>query len=595
VYGAAGVLPLLVLAALAWFFTVSAVRARVERDAERRAAGFAERLGMLTDYHCRRAVEWASACAHCWDMYPVEASLGSPLCSKAAAVRRDIDATSAVRRAIILDASGTPRYRVERSGIEGEPPRAVVRVETQHFSASDRDGAALARSLEAGQCKALGWRVDSTGMVRRLAARPTGARDGYVLVDLSLSALIDTLASKWGEPVVLGERGTLLWHPEPAKRRQAATLVEPTLARVAASLPSGSVGATSATVGGVLGAVGYRSEPGSGWTVLMVSPYAPALTPLRRVAGWAVAALVAAIASGAFVLLGFARRFAGTVQRLVAGARAFARGDLVHRVPGNSGDELGRLGTALNLMADDLCASHDRLREQERLALMGELSAALAHEVRNPLHSMAVSAETARRTTSDPAIREECLQLIEDEAHRLNHVLTRFLELGRPLPLNKQPTDLRDLMRRASSVALSGRHNGRIEVVEEFPDPCPDVEVDEAQILQALLNVSLNAVEAMPEGGTLRLHLGPANGTVVVAVSDSGHGIDPAVRSRVFEPFVSGKPRGCGLGLAVVKRVIEAHGGMVTIDGVGDRGTKVMIVLPTGKEHGQSQDPPGRG
>ena len=129
-------------------------------------------------------------------------------------------------------------------------------------------------------------------------------------------------------------------------------------------------------------------------------------------------------------------------------------------------------------------------------------------------------------------------------------------------------------------IALAGEAGRRVRVVEEFPADVPPVPVDEAQILQAFLNVVLNAVEAMPATGTLRLRLHPEADVMEVKIVDSGIGIPPAVRDRLFEPFVSGRPQGSGLGLAIVKRIVEAHGGTVRAAAAEGEGTAFTIRLP---------------
>jgi signal transduction histidine kinase len=163
----------------------------------------------------------------------------------------------------------------------------------------------------------------------------------------------------------------------------------------------------------------------------------------------------------------------------------------------------------------------------------------------------------------------------------LNEFLTRFLELGRPIALQRQATDLRDLVRRAVETALAGTE-GRVEVREQFADNCPPVSVDSAQLLHALLNVTLNAVQAMPDGGILEVGVERHDGVATLAVSDSGAGIDPERQASLFRPFASGRTGGSGLGLAIVKRIVEAHGGSVELKSESGKGTTVTIDLPVG-------------
>jgi len=585
VYGVGGAAPLVALAAFGWVVGTRTVTGQVDHDARQRANAMSARLGDALDL-CRREAAFARCdVAELAHGLPEEAGLG-PLWPWAVCVRSAlVGRLPPVRRAILASSAGQPAYRVERFGFEQGSLRASVRTEAQHFLESDLHGIRDARSLQPMQPRELGWQVDFGGWSRRLALRLPQATptwpDAILLVDISLSVLIreEEAGDSARGLVVLDRSGVILWHAEPEKRGQRLSVVEPGLAAALADAVHVGEGVRHASLGGAAYSVGYRSSAEHDWLVAVAVPHAPALAALRQVGRITLAGVATALGVALLLILRFSRRFAGGVEDLQRGAAAFASGDLDHRVGVRGTDELGHLATALNRMADDLADTNERLRVRERLAVMGELSGALAHEVKNPLHSIAVSAETLQRKGDDPAIREQCQRYILEETRRLNEFLTRFLELGRPIALHRQPTDLRDVARRAVETALAGS-DGLVRVQERFPEDCPTVAVDSAQLLQALLNLALNAVQAMPKGGTLEIAMEHQDGIVKIAIADSGTGIDPAQKAALFTPFASGRAGGSGLGLAIVKRIVEAHGGSVSLKSAAGEGTTVTIDLP---------------
>lgn len=242
-----------------------------------------------------------------------------------------------------------------------------------------------------------------------------------------------------------------------------------------------------------------------------------------------------------------------------------------------------------------------RLLEQqairnERLAVVGELAAGLAHEIRTPLTSISNSVSLLEGTIPQAAGDEARLVLgiIAKESKRLSGLLTDFLKFARPRPPEPRPTDLNGLVRAVVEVARTSRAEaGSVAVQFDLADDLPLAPVDPDQIQQAILNVVVNAIDAAPlargarEGDaapqvTIRT-AGPGDGTWAwsVTVSDTGPGIEPADLPRLFEPFFSkGKCDGTGLGLAITKRIVEAHAGRVEVTSVPGSGATFTIVLP---------------
>jgi two-component system sensor histidine kinase PilS (NtrC family) len=243
-------------------------------------------------------------------------------------------------------------------------------------------------------------------------------------------------------------------------------------------------------------------------------------------------------------------------------------------------------GHRLGLIA--VCEDLSRLREMEarmrqadRLAAVGRMAANIAHEIRNPLASLtgAIEALTARPGTD--AERERLGQIVAGESERLNRIIKDFLAYARPAPLQLARVEVVDVL---DNVLLLLEHRALppgLKIVRECPPSLP-WRLDPHQLRQAVWNLCLNAVEAMPAGGELRVGVARRGPGLVVSVADTGSGIAPENLPHVFEPFYSTKPEGSGLGLALVHRIVREHGGDVEVRSQAGGGTVFTLTLPGG-------------
>jgi signal transduction histidine kinase len=223
-----------------------------------------------------------------------------------------------------------------------------------------------------------------------------------------------------------------------------------------------------------------------------------------------------------------------------------------------------------------------RLREAERLATAGELAASMAHEIRNPLaailNATALLADGAGLTAEE---RAGTLAAMRVEARRLNRILSDFLKFARPQAAQVAPGDIRDVLEHVSGLIRDDRRRAaRVDVKVGVDPTLPRFAFDRDQVIQVVWNVALNGVEAMNGRGRLAMEATRQNGAVAVTVTDSGPGIAPERRARVFEPFYSGKPNGTGLGLTIAERIVAAHGGRIQIESEPNRGTRVTLLFP---------------
>ncbi len=229
------------------------------------------------------------------------------------------------------------------------------------------------------------------------------------------------------------------------------------------------------------------------------------------------------------------------------------------------------------------------VRRSERLAALGQLSAGLAHELRNPLGTIRASAEMlSRQIPGDNAVAAELAGLIAAEVDRTNTLITRFLEFARPLELRPVRAELTTVLDRA--VAQLERSSPRYDVTvyKNYSPDLPPFEFDPDLLERVFYNLLLNAAQASPPGATITVKTRAAGGHAEIAVIDRGTGIPPERQDSIFNPFVTTKPDGVGLGLAIVSKIVDLHGGTITVESEPGKGSVFRVYLPMGRRAGTS-------
>lgn len=232
----------------------------------------------------------------------------------------------------------------------------------------------------------------------------------------------------------------------------------------------------------------------------------------------------------------------------------------------------------------ELRQTFEQLLQADRLTSLGELSAGVVHEIRNPLASIKGAVEILEDELARESPRREFAEIAKREIERLNSLVEEFLRFARP---SKPATALADINEIARSVAaLTEQQATRegISVKEELAEELPRVALDREQIKQVLLNLTINAIQAMPGGGRVMLRtFSDGNENVTVEVEDEGGGVDSGVAARIFDPFFTTKEKGVGLGLSIAHRITAQHGGMLTVTR-GERGAIFRLSLPINQE-----------
>lgn len=228
-----------------------------------------------------------------------------------------------------------------------------------------------------------------------------------------------------------------------------------------------------------------------------------------------------------------------------------------------------------------LADTRERLARAEQLAALGELAAAIAHEVRNPLAVVRSAAQGIGETLDGGAPEaRRAASFIIAEVDRLSTVTSTLLAASRPLPLEARPTPVDELIERAVRLAGEAMGAKQIRLHRQAAGALPQVRVDPDLLCQVLLGLLTNAVQSVPAGGEVSIAARAASDAVEVAVADTGPGVPAELRGRVFEAFFTTRPRGTGLGLAVARRIVEAHGGRIEVGERGGGGALFTVRLP---------------
>jgi two-component system, NtrC family, sensor kinase len=302
-----------------------------------------------------------------------------------------------------------------------------------------------------------------------------------------------------------------------------------------------------------------------------------------------------------------AQRLARPVRRIADAARRLAGGDFSVRVQSESTAEIADLAEGFNRMTEDLARAqaelqawgknlerkvdertnelktvHTYMARAERLAAIGKLAAGVAHEINNPLTGVLTNASLMLADLPPEDSRREDLQSIVDETLRCRTIVKGLLDFARQTKPQKQLVDVAGVVADVVGLVRNQASFRNITVESDLVRGAPTVMADRDQLCQVVLNVVLNAGEAMPEGGSLWLATRTADDgqKVVLEITDNGPGIPPEIRDRVLEPFFTTKKTGTGLGLSIAYGIMEQHGGTLQVQSPPEGGTRVLITLP---------------
>ncbi|MEW6220880.1 MAG: ATP-binding protein [Thermodesulfobacteriota bacterium] len=263
------------------------------------------------------------------------------------------------------------------------------------------------------------------------------------------------------------------------------------------------------------------------------------------------------------------------LKRSVAG---LAASDLRARIPAAGNDEIGELGSAFNDMLTRLRLAMDEQQRLCQLAATGELAATLAHEIRNPLLAIDGAAEYIGKNFSGELVRE-FVGIIRSEATRIQRLTSALMTFAQPQELRLRAVDLGEVVRGTATLMGTEAREQRVTLETSLAADLPPALGDGDQIKQVLINLVLNALQAVAKGGQVHIGTGFREGMLAVTVADNGPGIPAALQGRIFHPFFTTKARGTGLGLAVSRNIARAHGGDLTVESAPGQGSTFTLLL----------------
>jgi signal transduction histidine kinase len=277
-----------------------------------------------------------------------------------------------------------------------------------------------------------------------------------------------------------------------------------------------------------------------------------------------------------------AYRITGPLRMVTENIMKISRGELkeVFPVETDEMDEVGRMVEIFNEMAKNLKTQKEideYMVRKEKLLMLGEFSAGIAHEIKNPLTSIKMIMQTAQEN-NDGFCRED-IEIMQDEIDRIDRIVKDFLAFARPTETEQVATDLNDILQEVVLLIRTNIRQSGLQLETELSENLPKICVSPDGMKQVLLNVVLNAVEAMDNGGILRVTSTADDRTIVISVGDTGPGITDENLGHIFDPFFTTKKEGTGMGLAITDRIIREHGGRIEIETAPDKGTRMSIIL----------------
>lgn len=309
---------------------------------------------------------------------------------------------------------------------------------------------------------------------------------------------------------------------------------------------------------------------------------------LARTRNITVPLIVFVIFLGVIASFFMSRLITEPLSRFVEFTKVLGKGDFGKRLEVESWDEVGYLAHSFNSLSGELKAAKEKMEEAytythmlqaEKLSSIGQISAGLAHELKNPITTLKMLFQAFKE---QPNMTKEDAEIIYSEIEKIENILKTFLGFVKQNELKTSEVNINTLLDRVLSLATYDIQNNKIAVHKDMLEALPPVKADRALLEQVFLNLILNSIEAMPDGGELRISGKASNGYIEVMIGDKGRGIPADIKSKVFDPFFTTKASGTGLGLSIAYNIIKAHRGKLFFDTKEGAGTVFTVRLPKG-------------
>lgn len=345
----------------------------------------------------------------------------------------------------------------------------------------------------------------------------------------------------------------------------------------------------------------YAPIPQEQWGTVIQQPTSEAFAPAQKMKLQIFLLMIISVVLAALIAAMYTRQIVQPVNSLVSGIERMATGDLRYRIRPLGHDEVSRLAKNINTMASRLHEFQRQLKRGERLETLNKLASVLSHEIRNPLNSMVINMQLMRREFLRKEIEARKLehyhQIINSEIGRVESLVSNFLLIAKPPKLEKVPQRLSALLDDLIKAELPNALTKGVRVERDYKLPGIVVEIDGQKLYQVFLNIFLNALQAMPGGGRLRIGIYKVNlagsdedaptfeesgGLAYAAISfqDTGKGISAGELNKIFDFYYTTKEHGTGIGLSLAQQIVEEHGGRIQVKSELGKGSEFLVLLP---------------
>jgi signal transduction histidine kinase len=329
---------------------------------------------------------------------------------------------------------------------------------------------------------------------------------------------------------------------------------------------------------------GHRSYHGLGWKVAVMIPLDHALKPVFDM--WQILLVFIAFTTllAAAVSFGTARRIAKPIVQLAQFTRDFRNNTQSNPPKIKAGGEIAELSEQFTLMIDNLEKSQQDMVRMAKFAVIAEMAATMAHEIRTPLGILRSSAQMLSREQNLSPIAEEMVDFIKSETNRLNELVTSLLESSRSNTTQFTTNSLAAVIEHAIELLAPQTEKKSIQLTLKNDGTLPQLAYDWDQMLQVFLNLIINAIQHVDDGGLISITIHESQGNLITQISDDGPGVPDSLKESIFEPFYTSRQEGIGLGLMVVQKIINTHHGDISISDSQLEGACFTITLPVNKE-----------
>jgi two-component system NtrC family sensor kinase len=430
-----------------------------------------------------------------------------------------------------------------------------------------------------------------------------GESAGIVVIDLDFERIIDIVKAihvgEKGYAFLIDQSGRNIAHPQfQPYRYHLGNYPDLSLRELVVEMMKGGMGWRPYLFEGEEKVAAFSSIPVLQWSLAVTIPTVELTKEAKAIQTRVIEVVLGALVFAVIGVSVLSYTLLRPVRNLVTATNRIADGDLSQEIPVQSRDELGDLTSSFNRMVKNLSKIQNELIRSEKLISLGRLTAGVAHEVRNPLNAMKGAVVYMQRRRPEDSLVQEYTQLVSEEIDRLSRVVTEFLYLAKEAIPMLVPTDLNKLILATQNLLATQAQEKGIAFRNRLDPSLPNIHIDPQQIEQVLVNLVINAMDAMPRGGDLRVESAlrkgtrdqERNGFVQVTLADTGVGIPPENLQSIFDPFFSTKEAGTGIGLPLSLGIVEAHGGTIRVRSEENKGTTVIIELPLDRdgreEHG---------